>query len=139
MCRIDSQLKKLIRLKYLIYETPYAFFSMLIWYFQFYTHFTCVFRYCLQQLFLFWFFQPYLFCVCFYNFSLKNIVFKYFQHLFNTVPIRSTFMSKEVFRTARRTLYGDLGILQGGVGGWGWGRLNNPLETILYCLTFISL
>ena len=33
MCRIDSQLKKLIRLKYLILETPYTFFSILSWYF----------------------------------------------------------------------------------------------------------
>ena len=34
---IDSQLKKLIRLKYLILETPYTFFSILSWYFSF-TH-----------------------------------------------------------------------------------------------------
>ena len=33
MCRIDSQLKKLIRLKYLILETPYTFFSIFKWYF----------------------------------------------------------------------------------------------------------
>ena len=33
MCRIDSQLKKLIRLKYLIVETPYTFFSIFSWYF----------------------------------------------------------------------------------------------------------
>ena len=33
MCRIGSQLKKLIRLKYLIPETPYTFFSILGWYF----------------------------------------------------------------------------------------------------------
>ena len=33
MCRIDSQLKKLIRLKYLILETPYTFFSIFSWYF----------------------------------------------------------------------------------------------------------
>ena len=32
MCRIDSQLKKLIRLKYLILETPYTFFSIFSWY-----------------------------------------------------------------------------------------------------------
>ena len=35
MCRIDSQLKKLIRLKYLILETPYTFFSIFSWYFSF--------------------------------------------------------------------------------------------------------
>ena len=33
MCRIDSQLKKLIRLKYLILETPYTFFSIFRSYF----------------------------------------------------------------------------------------------------------
>ena len=37
MCRIDSQLKKLICLKYLILETPYTFFSIFSWYFSF-TH-----------------------------------------------------------------------------------------------------
>ena len=37
MCRIDNQLKKLIRLKYLILETPYTFFSIFSWYFSF-TH-----------------------------------------------------------------------------------------------------
>ena len=33
MCRNDSQLKKLIRLKYLILETPYIVFSIFSWYF----------------------------------------------------------------------------------------------------------
>ena len=33
MFRIDSPLKKLIRLKYLILETPYTFFSIFSWYF----------------------------------------------------------------------------------------------------------
>ena len=33
MCRSGSQLKKLIRLKYLILETPYTFFSIFSWYF----------------------------------------------------------------------------------------------------------
>ena len=37
MCRIDSQLKKLIRLKCLIFGTPYTFFSIFSWYFSF-TH-----------------------------------------------------------------------------------------------------
>ena len=32
MCKIDSQLKKFIRLKYLIIETPFTFFSMFSWY-----------------------------------------------------------------------------------------------------------
>ena len=35
MCRSGSQLKKLIRLKYLILETPYTFFSIFSWYFTF--------------------------------------------------------------------------------------------------------
>ena len=33
MFRIDSPLKKLIRLRYLILETPYTFFSIFSWYF----------------------------------------------------------------------------------------------------------
>ena len=33
MCRIDSQLRKLIRLKYFIFETPYTIFSIFSWYF----------------------------------------------------------------------------------------------------------
>ena len=33
MCRIDSQLKKLIRLKCFILETPYTYFSIFSWYF----------------------------------------------------------------------------------------------------------
>ena len=40
MCRIDSQLKKLIRLKYLIIETPCTFFSIFRWYFIVFTHLT---------------------------------------------------------------------------------------------------
>ena len=34
MCRIDSQLKKLILLKYLILEPPYTFFSIFSWCFK---------------------------------------------------------------------------------------------------------
>ena len=33
VCRIDSQLKKLINLKYLILETPYTYFCIFTWYF----------------------------------------------------------------------------------------------------------
>ena len=33
MCRNDTQSKKLIRLKYLIIETTYTFFSIFSWYF----------------------------------------------------------------------------------------------------------
>ena len=35
MCRIDSQLKKLIRFKYLVLETPYTIFSIFSGYFSF--------------------------------------------------------------------------------------------------------
>ena len=35
MCRIDSPLKKMIRMEYLILETPYTFFSLFSWYFSF--------------------------------------------------------------------------------------------------------
>ena len=35
MCRIDSQFKKMIRFKYLIFETTYAFFFIFRWYFSF--------------------------------------------------------------------------------------------------------
>ena len=55
MCWIASQLKKMIRLKYLIPETPYTFFSTFSWYFSVtYTErsITCVLRYYQQQLFL---------------------------------------------------------------------------------------
>ena len=35
MCRIDSRLKTLIHLKYLILETTYTFFSIFSWHFSF--------------------------------------------------------------------------------------------------------
>ena len=67
MCRIDSQLKKLIRLKYLILETPYTFFFIFSWYFiVLHTlNFLSVFSYYQPQLFLFWLFQPFLFLCLF--------------------------------------------------------------------------
>ena len=34
MCRNDTQSKRLIRLKYLIIETPYTFLSIFGWYFK---------------------------------------------------------------------------------------------------------
>ena len=49
MCRIDSQLKKLIRLKYLILKTPYTFFSIFSWYFIVFTHLTS-YRLCFEVL-----------------------------------------------------------------------------------------
>ena len=95
MCRIDSQLKKLIRLKYLILETPYTFFSIFSWYFSF-TQLTLYHLFSgINNNFLFWLFQTFFFWACFYNFK-KNI-FKYFQHWFNAVPSQSTLISQEVF------------------------------------------
>ena len=35
MCWIDGQSKKLVHLKYLVLETPYAFFSIFSWHFSF--------------------------------------------------------------------------------------------------------
>ena len=40
MSRIGSQLKKLVRLKYLILETPYTFYLYSEGILQFYTHLT---------------------------------------------------------------------------------------------------
>ena len=81
MCRIDSQLKKLIRLKYLILETPYTFFSIFSWYFivlHTLNFLSPMFSGINNNNFsFFWLFQPFLFCVCFYNFKKENI-FKYF-------------------------------------------------------------
>ena len=81
MCRIGSQLKKLIRLKYLILETPYTFFFIFSWYFTvFHTlnFLSPMFSGINNNNFsFFWLFQPFLFCVCFYNFKKENI-FKYF-------------------------------------------------------------
>ena len=79
MHRINSELKKLIRLKYLIVETPYTFFSIFSWYFIVFTHLTS-YRLCFQVLtittFPFMAFLTFPFCVCFYNFI--YFIFKYF-------------------------------------------------------------
>ena len=81
MCGIDSQLKKLIRLKYLILETAYSSFSIFSWYFV--VLYTLKF---LSPIFsvisknnLSFFGSSNPFCVCFYNLKKKKIfIFKYF-------------------------------------------------------------
>ena len=79
MCRIDSQLKRLIRLKYLILETPYTFFSIFSWYFivlhilNFLSPMLSGINH--NKFSFFWLFQPFLFCVCFCNFKKENIYF----------------------------------------------------------------
>ena len=76
---IDSQLKKMIPLKYLILETPYTFFSIFKWYFivlhtlNFLSLMFSIVNN--KNFFLFWLFQPFLFCVCFYNSKKENIYF----------------------------------------------------------------
>ena len=81
MCRIDSQLKKLIRLKYLILETAYTSFSIFSWYFiVLYTlkFLSPIFSVINKNNFFFFGFSN-LFWVCFYNFKKKRIfIFKYF-------------------------------------------------------------
>ena len=73
MC--NSQLKKLMCLKYLILKTPFNFFSIFSWYFiVLRLPITHVFSYLQQELFLFWLFQPFLFCISFYNFKKENIL-----------------------------------------------------------------
>ena len=77
MCRIDSQLKKLIRLKNLILETPYTFLSIFRWYFiVFHTlnFLSPIFSGINNNNFsFFWLFELFLFCVWFYNFKKENI------------------------------------------------------------------
>ena len=81
MCRIDSQLKKLIRLKYLILETTYIFFSLFSRYFSFkhvLNTLSPMFSGINNNNFSFFGFSNFsFFCVCSYNFRKENI-FKYF-------------------------------------------------------------
>ena len=80
MCRIDSQLKKLIRLKYLILETPYTFFSIFSWYFivlHTLNFLSPLFSGINNNNFSFFGFSNLSFFVCFYNFKKENIS-KYF-------------------------------------------------------------
>ena len=76
MCRNDTQSKKLIRLKYLIIETPYTFFSIFSWYFivlHTLNFLSPMFSGINNNNFsFFWLFQPFLFYVCFYNLKKEN-------------------------------------------------------------------
>ena len=66
MCRIESQLKKLIRLKHLILETLHTFFSIFSWYFIFLhtlNFLPSMFSGVNNKFFLFWLVQPFLFCL----------------------------------------------------------------------------
>ena len=74
MCRIDSQLKKLIRLKYLIYQTPYTFFSIFIWYFSF-THTSPMFSGIASNNFSFFGFSNRSFFVFVFTTFFKKILF----------------------------------------------------------------
>ena len=74
MCRIDSQLKNLIRLKYLIYETPYTFFSIFIWYFSF-THTSPMFSDIASNNFSFFGFSNRFFFVFVFTTFFKKILF----------------------------------------------------------------
>ena len=79
VCRIDGQLKRLMRLKYLILETPYTVFSIFSWYFI--VLHTINFRSPMfsginnSNFSFFWLFQPLLFCVCFCNFKKGKYLF----------------------------------------------------------------
>ena len=79
MCRIDSQLKKLIRLKYLILETPYTFFSIFSWYFivlHTLNFLSPMFSVIVNNNLSFFGFSNLSFLCLFYNFNKGNIYFK---------------------------------------------------------------
>ena len=75
MCRIDRQLKKLIRSKYLITETPYTFFSIFsILVLHTLNTLSPVFSGISNNKFSFFGFSKFFFVgVCFYNFKKENI------------------------------------------------------------------
>ena len=81
MCRIDIQLKKIIRLKYFILETPYAFFSIFSWFFSF-THLT-LYHLCFLVLttttFPFLAFPTFPFVFLFYKFKKEKIILNIFN------------------------------------------------------------
>ena len=101
MCRIDSQLKKLIRLKYLILETPYTFFSIFSWYFivlHTLNFLSPLFSGINNNNFSFFGFSNLSFFVFVFTTLKKEIFnFKYFLHWFNSVPSQSTLILQEVF------------------------------------------
>ena len=76
MCRIDSQLKKMISLKYLILETPYNFLCIQLVFYSFtHTYFLSPMFSGLTTIFRFLALPTFIFCVCFYNFKKENIYF----------------------------------------------------------------
>ena len=104
MWRIDSQFEKLIRLKYLILETPYTFFFIFSWYFRVLhtlNFLSPMFSGNDNKFFFFCLFQSFLFVFVFNTLKKKIFIFKYFQHWFNTVPSQSVLISQEVFVTPR--------------------------------------
>ena len=79
MCRIDSQLKKLIHLKYLILETLYTFFSIFSWYFivlHTLNFLSPMFSVIVNNNLSFFGFSNLSFLCLFYNFNKGNIYFK---------------------------------------------------------------
>ena len=104
MFRIDSQLKKMIHLKYLILETPYTFFSIFSWYFivlHTLNFLSFLFSGINNNNFSFFGFSNLSFFVFVFTTLKKKIfIFKYFSHWFNTntSPSQSTLISREVFR-----------------------------------------
>ena len=94
VCRIDSWLKKLIRLKYLILETPYNFFSAFNWYFivlHTLNFLSPMFSGINNNNFSFYgFLNLSSFVFVFTALKKKIHIFKYFYHLFYTVSSQST-------------------------------------------------
>ena len=82
MFRIDSPLKKLIRLKYLILETPYTFFSIFSWYFivlHTLNFISPMFSGINNNFTFFEFFQTFFFVIVFTTLKKKIFIFKYFS------------------------------------------------------------
>ena len=82
MFRIDSQLKKMIHLKYLILETPYTFFSIFSWYFivlHTLNFISPMFSGINNNFTFFEFFQSFFFVIVFTTLKKKIFIFKYFQ------------------------------------------------------------
>ena len=98
MCRIYSQLKKLICLKNLILETPYTFFSIFSRYFivlHILNFLSPMFSGINNNNFSFFGFSNFsFFGFVFTNLRKKIFIFKYFWHWFVTVPSQSTLISQ---------------------------------------------
>ena len=101
MCKIDSQLKKMIRLKYLILETTYTLFSIFNRYYivlHTLNFLLPMFSDINNNNFSFFDFSNLSFFVLVFTTLKKKIfILKDFLHWFNTVPSQSTLLSQEVF------------------------------------------